>query len=217
MSVSDPHLAAFVAATMRPAPANTPQGAGASRWEGGDEQILQKGRYPFELQPRKPLGPPRCRTGTDAANDAIRDAQLVDDLQPSVGKACRVTSQSAAATMRPSTNAPHRAGSIATGGADRFAALWVSHYRTGQRVTLVNMDENLFIVAWPFRAPVYPDGPSTDTFEVRVSSYELARRRMEPRFAFEERKAKQSISSMLPSFVAMPRIQNGAPIPNNPQ
>jgi hypothetical protein len=32
----------------------------------------------------------------------------------------------------------------------------------------VNMDENLFIVAWPFEAPAYPNGPSTDTFEVGV-------------------------------------------------
>jgi hypothetical protein len=31
---------------------------------------------------------------------------------------------------------------------------------------LVNMDENLFIVAWPFVAPLYPNAPATETFEV---------------------------------------------------
>jgi len=33
------------------------------------------------------------------------------------------------------------------------------------RRTLVDVDENLFVVARPFEAPVCPNGPSTDTFE----------------------------------------------------
>jgi hypothetical protein len=33
------------------------------------------------------------------------------------------------------------------------------------RRTLVDVDENLFVVARPFEAPLCPNGPSTDTFE----------------------------------------------------